>query len=298
VEALSDINGVSLEEIERRACTIPDNTTDPDWQYRSFDGFLAPDESFKDVIKHDWGAVEVLGTSHSELAQQLRNIISAVEAKRKIHKQGPMATVTIAYSPCSERPDVRVVLEVSRNIFAGYQYSLFYNSSLERSVHNTKWNEEYIVVNTQLGLSIKISGNANVGIVDYIDRFGFYEGGDIRNPYRIDPHVLSAVITGKVTPTCLRLVSEAREAKLRELQDELDAASDQRRVYIDHAGSESTNTQYLISREESLSARIAEHKAETEKLLEVLKSHAVESDDLFWAHLQPPHNHQHTEAVF
>ena len=61
------------------------------------------------------------------------------------------------------------------------------------------WAEEYEIQNDALPeLKITVAGNERAGIISFIERYGFYEGGDT-NPYRIDPDVLVAVLTGKRT---------------------------------------------------------------------------------------------------
>jgi hypothetical protein len=61
---------------------------------------------------------------------------------------------------------------------------------------NTTWNEEYIIKNLKSELEIKVAGTEKNGIIDYIDRFGFFEGGGVNNVYRIDPFILHAILSG------------------------------------------------------------------------------------------------------
>lgn len=61
------------------------------------------------------------------------------------------------------------------------------------------------------------------GVPSYIERFGFYEGGD-DNPYRVPPLVLVAVLSGRVHPgLCdeLRRRHDAAGASLLARIDEL-----------------------------------------------------------------------------
>ena len=46
----TEINGLLIDLIEARAKPIQDNTTDTEWKYRSFDGFLGQSERFYQVI--------------------------------------------------------------------------------------------------------------------------------------------------------------------------------------------------------------------------------------------------------
>jgi hypothetical protein len=52
IDTWTEINGITIEQIEKRAKPIGDNTADVEWRYRSFDGFLGMDESLKGVIKN------------------------------------------------------------------------------------------------------------------------------------------------------------------------------------------------------------------------------------------------------
>eukprot|EP01126_Amoeba_proteus_P021547 TRINITY_DN218_c0_g1_i45.p1 TRINITY_DN218_c0_g1~~TRINITY_DN218_c0_g1_i45.p1 ORF type:complete len:102 (-),score=9.83 TRINITY_DN218_c0_g1_i45:332-637(-) len=55
VESLSQINGLPITEIERRARALLDKTEDPTcWRCRSSSGFLGPGQSFKEVLLKDW----------------------------------------------------------------------------------------------------------------------------------------------------------------------------------------------------------------------------------------------------
>lgn len=44
---------------------------------------------------------------------------------------------------------------------------------------------EYHVKNVNLGLDIRVGGNVKFGVVSFIERYGFYEGGKGSNDFRI-----------------------------------------------------------------------------------------------------------------
>ncbi len=72
IESLTEINGVPIDEIERRARPhIRGQSGDFDF---SEDGFLGTNDRFKDVLRKDWETVEALGTTHLELSVHLSNI--------------------------------------------------------------------------------------------------------------------------------------------------------------------------------------------------------------------------------
>lgn len=43
-------------------------------------------------------------------------------------------------------------------------------------------------------------GGLRGGIINYIENFGFYEGGGSQNPYRVDPDKLYTLLTGQKPP--------------------------------------------------------------------------------------------------
>jgi hypothetical protein len=67
-------------------------------------------------------------------------------------------------------------LVVSRQLFNGHQYSLFYNEAKKDSPWNTQWSEEYVILNSRLGIEVKVAGNGTQGVVQFIESLGFFEG--------------------------------------------------------------------------------------------------------------------------
>jgi len=183
------------------ACTSPRSNTelenDPEWRYMSFDGFISEDETFQERLKKDWDLVSSLGRTHVELAQFLRDVLILVEKTRSQLSRGPMSDIIVEYTPPPslffQRPQK---LSVSRNLCSGHQYSLFFNPDAENSTMNLTWNEEYVISNCDSNQKLTIAGGLHGGILDYIEQFGFYEGGP-SNPYRVDPRAIIAVLSGR-----------------------------------------------------------------------------------------------------
>lgn len=223
IEILREVNGIAIEQIEKRGLPIHDNTTDVEWRFRSFDGFLAENESFKKILMDDWNLVQQLGVNNAELALHLKNIIQSVEEKRKSDNLGLMTPITVTYQAKSKHISAKKAQQfhVTHQLFNGYQYSLFTNSEVEDSPLNSKWNEEYIVQNTETHLQIKMAGNAKYGIVQFIELLGFYEGGGVYNAYRIDPELLLCILLGKSTPRVIELTRQQQELLLIEPTNEL-----------------------------------------------------------------------------
>lgn len=117
-------------------------------------------------------------------------------------------------------------LEVSHQLFNGFQYSLFWNTEKENSPYNSCWNEEYIITNLKLALTVKVAGNWQVGLVDYIGSMGFFEGGGIYNAYRVDPHILFAILTGKTNSKVLELLTQTFEWKSELIKKQIQTIQD------------------------------------------------------------------------
>ncbi|GAM25789.1 hypothetical protein SAMD00019534_089640, partial [Acytostelium subglobosum LB1] len=251
IDDMNQVNGLTIDEIERRARRISDNTTDTQWRYRSFEGYLGPNESLKDRIKKDWLLLDQWNDTmnkkkitHVDVAHYLNDIIKQCEDTRTKHQYGPMTPITIDYNVPEElrcdgdgdQQQHQQRLTITKQLFNGYQYSLFYNEvnvddvngnvkkdgglivrlfggkkrtmeqqyqeqQLETEYWNSKWNYEYTIENvtsTKMDseqLLIKVAGGPKCGIIQYIERMGFYEG-DESNEYRIDPILLLSMISG------------------------------------------------------------------------------------------------------
>jgi hypothetical protein len=83
---------------------------------------------------------------------------------------------------------------------------------------NDSWNTEYEFHNDALNLSIKVAGSPTSGIIRFIEHLGFFEGGGTRNPYRIDPAMLLAVLQSSVCARVLELEQQRFDQQLEALE--------------------------------------------------------------------------------
>lgn len=74
------------------------------------------------------------------------------------------------------------------------------------------WKDESLIENIEMGTSILVGGNSSSGIIKYIERYGFYEGG-ILNEYRIDPRIMYSIITGHKSKEVYQVLKSKIEAK-------------------------------------------------------------------------------------
>jgi hypothetical protein len=189
----------------------------------------------------DWKTVlEELHTTHLHLAQQLRRALSQAKQTTSSLDSSFMEThIDFVFQHDHEKEEVKYKpqrLEVTRTIFTGEQYSLFYNPDNkngkkrekekekekeeeeeegglniemeEAEEEQWKWRVEYTIRNQSCSelLVLKVGGEAEKGgVLSYISDFGFYEGG-LLNEYRLDPTLLLAVLTGVISPPLLQLL--------------------------------------------------------------------------------------------
>eukprot|EP01132_Coremiostelium_polycephalum_P001199 gene1199-1512_t len=202
---LDRINDLTIDQIEKRAKKISDNTSDPEqWRFRSFDGFIGENESFKERLLNDWNLLEQWNEIHHQqvthiiLSKYLADLIEKCESIRTEKGYGPMTPISLDYkcpkellennnssNPGSPSLDNIQKIEISKTIHNGYQYSLFYNESSkskDKDEWNTKWNWEYSIKNNGNQCEIKLSGGINEGIIKYIELLGFYEGSSFQYP--------------------------------------------------------------------------------------------------------------------
>jgi len=229
IKSLQNINGISIQEIERRAQPLLDKTQDAKcWKCRSFNGFLNNNQTFKECLIQDWETVYALGTTHVILANHLRAILSQAEEIRRNTKRGPDYTIQIKYSAKDIVGAKEQVLRISHRFYTGEQWSLFYNEQSSEEIE--KWREDYYISNDAMGLSITLGGGLKGGIIFYIENYGFYEGGT-NNEYRIEPDKLVALLTGKMTSRVIKnqIIKleqkiEQCKAQLKEYQQEMETA--------------------------------------------------------------------------
>lgn len=193
IDALQDINGVPIARIE--AIARPGGNGNINGATSGFLG--AEPEKLKDVLKADHITVTNLGTTHKELAGHLKAVIAKTpknSAEAAInYDPGKLAGNTLKATG-SQR------LKVEYLLTRGRQHSLFENPGRPADdPDNLMWPDEYTITNLDNGLHVLIGGNERAGVIGYIERHGFYEGGGKGNPYRVDPEVLHAVLTGRLT---------------------------------------------------------------------------------------------------
>jgi len=203
---------------------LEDRTKDPlEWQYRSHSGFLGPGESLKGVLMQDWELVtQRLGTTHLQLAAHLRALLTL--AKAEIRNEGEVVyDVSVVPSNTLVQPFGPQAIRVEKTFYLGEQYSLFFNPERADSPDNQKWDIEYCFKSARSGLSLRVGGEADRGVVTYIQHYGFYEGGGVANEYRVDPAELIALITGSVNQECIQVATTKAEQKLEKLKAEQDS---------------------------------------------------------------------------
>lgn len=116
-----------------------------------------------------------------------------MEAERQQKSLGPSSVVTVLFQ---DSPNSLIqTIEARRTLFAGDQFSLFWNWDQPDAPLNRKWRSEYQLTNTGSSLSLCVAGDPRSGAIPYIRDLGFYEG-PLSNPYRLDPHLLIALMTG------------------------------------------------------------------------------------------------------
>ena len=80
------------------------------------------------------------------------------------------------------------ILFIRNEIYKGIQEDLFRKDEKEY----IGWNRDIHITNLLNFKTVKIGE----GVIDYIEKYGFYEGGGSQNSYRIDPQKLISILTG------------------------------------------------------------------------------------------------------
>lgn len=265
---LQHINGLAVSEIERRARRIVDKHSDALWRVRSVDGFLGENETLRGVLAADWHTVvHQLRLTHESIARQLIAVLTLTERERARLARGPSAAIRVDLdartAPSALQSDRVVELVVTKQLYAGRQFSLFARSieasrdqkhalddndddddDSEDSDANVDdamaWNAEYTIENVALGLRVLIGGTvardgSARGVPSYIERFGFYEGGD-DNAYRVPPLVLVAVLSGRAPAGLADELRRRHAAQLRGFAARLDALRSEGARFAGDAG--------------------------------------------------------------
>jgi hypothetical protein len=170
-------------------------------------------------------------------------------------------------------------LRISRQLFNGDQYSLFWNSEIENSKWNTAWREETTIENIDLGVSIKLAGTAGhtkdslegaTGVLEYIHRLGFYEGGGMDNNYRIEPQIGIAVLTGKCNKDIIEVIKKKEMVKLKPIQEELQQLTEWRSKEGDRLTQ--NDLKWFEDREKHLQTSLQNQKEKIDQFIQNLKS--------------------------
>gem|GEM_PF-3127257 len=181
INAMTDINGVPIAEIERRARPGKD----------SDEGFLGRKDSMREVLADDLKTEYRIGTSRKELAKHLKRITLLAQGYRREFFEMEYRGQPLWVSYAGTR---------------GPQTSILDNSARdENNPDNRGWRHELQIENRKNGLHVLVGGNVEAdggegvayGLTGYIERHGFYEGGGRENPWRVDPAVLHAILTGQ-----------------------------------------------------------------------------------------------------
>ncbi len=186
---LDHINNVPIGTIEDRARARA-------W---SVGGFLSADERLIDVLQKDWDTVSSLGLTHVEIAGHVNKMILKAfgglgysENKREISYD--FSELNDAKLPSLLTEGASSRLSILVHGYGGFQEDIFKsgekNSSDGCVVNERNWCRDYVITNLDTGESIKVA----YGVIEYIKRYGFYEGSV---EYRVDPLRLLTVLTGK-----------------------------------------------------------------------------------------------------
>ena len=171
-----------VEEVQRR-CRACDDKSDAEWQNMCSGGFLAEGERVEEVIARDAAELSKQGWSAEEMGKQLHALADGLVGERGKEKR----------------------FEWERRWFVGRQYSPFRSGE----VHAEGWNEEWVLRGEQGTKMVLTRGSA-----DMVADFGFFQGGlDGSNRYRLDPHVVHAMVTGSVSREAKEWMARRREFK-------------------------------------------------------------------------------------
>lgn len=183
IRCLQKINDVPVPKIIERA--RPHAWSDS--------GFIGMNEDLLDVLQKDWKTVEDLGTTHIEIANHLKSIWDIAFGKERA------GTLVYDFSRLDKntinKNDPVKVFQFEAYSYLGMQGDIFYNETEPEFIIGwlgEAWNGDLKLKNPKNGESVVIAE----GVINYIRKYGFYEGGGNENKYRIDPIRLASVFTG------------------------------------------------------------------------------------------------------
>lgn len=176
-----------------------------------------------DRLASDEVKVAQIGVTHQHLAQQLEKVlVQSVNERRKFGVgPDPKISIDFCYQPhVGEIATFKTqVLSITHRSFAGAQWSFFKNLEHEEETEEDRisWKEDHEIWNEAFpSVVLKVAGGIGSGIVHYIGKYGFYEGGE-SNPYRVDPSVLHWVLTGISTKSALTYMQTFYEACISDI---------------------------------------------------------------------------------
>ena len=185
---LKEINGVAISKIESRA-------RPGKW---ASSGFLSKEDSLLGVLKKDWKTVSALGTTHIELADHLESIwdISFKNFHNShIHENLINYNFNSVEGNTINKYSGNQEFDIRMGLTHGMQGDIFVNSTDVNEDGSfwpgEAWGGDIILKNKKNKESVHVTK----GIIRYIRKYGFYQGGE-NNPYRIDPIRLASVFTG------------------------------------------------------------------------------------------------------
>ncbi|KAL7719910.1 Uncharacterized protein QTN25_003027 [Entamoeba marina] len=230
-------NGLTENEIEERAYpTTYDD--DPFTQiYKSHTGFHLPNETIQNLINQDNTQLQLLHINKDIICDLIQSAYHSSQLHQS--KSLPLSFNTITYTKHYQTTfifDARPQLPDTLQKYAtpqeitlifkqerGYQYSLFYNNAFRTSELNSRWNEEFSIVNSSTMLSVTIAGNDIQGVVQFIRHFGYFEGGKGVNKYRVEPSFVLSILSGITTQTTIEVFKEHQSIHVNHLKEKLNA---------------------------------------------------------------------------
>lgn len=201
---IQEINGVAFSLIEARGRPGKYSTT----------GFLGKNENFKNVLDKDWKTVYELGFTHIELADHLQMIwnqsksfvptpfyYDVSELKSNTLRARSQLLITSLHHSCGWQDDI-FHKEISKEEFLS-RYANTTEFSTEEIEQQWEWTSREVMKGDFWGSHMQIlhvrtgkTLQVGQGVIDYIRKYGFYEGGGKNNPYRLDPIDILSVLTG------------------------------------------------------------------------------------------------------
>lgn len=179
------------------------------------DGFLGENESLEQVILSDDQILRSFNVSHETLITTMSEVISR---SKKILRERSGVPIQLNTSEENRLEHCREPLEIEQKIYMSSQFSPFFNDdpSLPENFSDFQipWNVDFIIRNIKTphhrSLEIMIGGDERCGSIAMIRHLHFYQGGGVKNPYRLDPYLLNAIFFGRIVKDTLELMVDRR----------------------------------------------------------------------------------------